>query len=74
MTIKNQTNPRVPFGQESDESTKGLDNCGVCVVVPNQYHVLECEIEEFPNCSQQLLGCGCNSDSNCDSECCCDSC
>lgn len=50
---------RIPFGDETDMPTSLLDYCGNCGVLPGQWHVPDCEIEQCPRCRGQLLSCGC---------------
>jgi hypothetical protein len=53
---------RIPFGQEQNQPTEEMDNCGGCGVRNGQLHVPGCDIEQCPNCHEQLTSCACECD------------
>jgi len=51
---------RVRYGQEKRYGPGGFQkNCHDCGVVPGQFHVMGCDVEECPNCGEQLISCDC---------------
>lgn len=53
---------RLVLGAESQEWWLGVEppaECHDCNVVAGQLHHLGCDMEQCPNCGNQLLTCGC---------------
>ena len=58
-TINGQFYDRVAYGKERDEWPP--EPCHDCGVLKEQYHVpLVCDVEEYPRCGGQVIGCGCS--------------
>ena len=53
---------RIPFGQEQNQPTEEMDNCGACGVRNGLLHVPGCDIEQCPCCREQLTSCACECD------------
>ena len=53
---------RVRFGTEKHLPTSAAKVCGDCGVLPGQFHVPGCDIEECPRCGEPRLSCDCEVD------------
>ena len=53
---------RIPFGQSQrdiDFLQQNADICGDCGVKQGQIHDYGCDLEECPQCGEQLISCRC---------------
>jgi hypothetical protein len=51
--------PRIRYGEEQDDWGADQQACHDCAVIKGEFHVPDCDAEECPSCSGQLLSCEC---------------
>ena len=62
IALRDATLPRIPYGSEKEDWGADTRPCRDCAVVRGEFHVLNCDAEECPNCHEQLISCGCDFD------------
>lgn len=53
---------RIPFGSEGTDWGADARPCPDCRVQQGELHVAGCDIEECPNCHEQLITCDCDAE------------
>ncbi len=51
---------RIRYGSESDDCGADRQPCDDCRVIKGEFHVPGCDLEECPNCGEQLISCDCD--------------
>ncbi len=59
--INGAEHERIRYGNETDDWGADKQPCHDCAVIKGQYHVaFMCDVERFPACDSQAIGCNCN--------------